>query len=137
MTTHRDHFEICLGKDIQDLIPLISEALAVLDKPGTRALRRKIDKAMNSVVWGYGTIRRCTMDESEWDALRPTLPRYERATDRWPAQQAHDARKAAALAEAPAAPPVIDLPGRGLRVVVDNTKPVRRAPVDLTHGGAA
>lgn len=142
MSTLRDHFEAHLGKDLRDLIPLIEAALVVLDKPGTRALRSKIDKGFHCVVWGYGTVRRCGMDEGEWDALRPTLPHYKRATDLWPAQKSYDARKAgeaSADAEVQAVQALDTSAPRGLRVVVDNTLAMpRRSPsIDLPQGGAA
>lgn len=128
-----------LGKTLADLVPLVEEAVRLLDKPGTRALRRKIDKEFHFAVGVFGSLRREETDEDEWPALN--LPRYRRATETWPAQMAYDARKAreaARWADDPAAPLAIELPNRGLRVVVDNTKSGRRsASLELPQGGAA
>lgn len=126
-----------LGSALADLVPLIEEAVRLLDKPGTRALRRKLDKDFHFAVGAFGVLRREETCEGEWPKLN--LPRYRRATERWPAQKAYDARKAreaAGSAEEPAAALAIELPTRGLRLVVDNGRPVETAdPAAL--GGAA
>lgn len=44
-----------LGNTLKELAPLIEEAMRVLDKPGTRVLRRKIDGKFHFAVGVYGT----------------------------------------------------------------------------------
>lgn len=112
-----------LGATLIELAPLIAEALCALDKPGTRALRRKIDGSFHLMVHGYGTLRRESGDERDWSKM--DLPRYKRATAVWPGQQAYDSRKAREARAAVEAPTVTApelLATRGLRVVVDNTR---------------
>lgn len=123
-----------LGETLRDLAPLVAAAVQALDKPGTRALRRKLDGEFHYALGHYGTLRRMETPESQWDALRLTLPRYDRATEVWPAGKAFEARKAreaAAKEPAPASSPVY-----GLRLVVDNGRPVD-AVEPVTLGGAA
>jgi hypothetical protein len=154
MTSMRDEFERQLGENLGDLIPLVTEALQHLDKPGTRALRRKLDKAMNSTVWGYGCVARTHTDECDWDALRATLPRYKRATDPWPAEKTVRAKMEArreAVAERShlAAVPVDEARqqapdaerprpiGRPVLVVHDGGLLGRRRPARPSHKGDA
>lgn len=127
-----------MGKTLQDLAPLVAAAVKALDQPGTRALRRKLDGEFHYLLGHYGTLRRMETPESQWDALRLTLPRYERATEVWPGQAAFEARKArGASPEAPAVP-TADLPAaRGLRVVVDNTRAAGGPPATFGKGDAA
>lgn len=123
-----------LGEALRDLAPLVAAAVKALDQPGTRGLRRKLDGEFNVAVGHYGTLRRMETPESQWDALRLTLPRYERATEVWPAGKAFEARKAReAAAKEPAPTPS---PAYGLRLVVDNGRPVE-AVEPATLGGAA
>ena len=121
-----------LGETLRDLAPLVAAAVQALDKPGTRALRRKLDGEFHYLMGHYGTLMRQGTPESQWDALRLTLPRYERATEVWPGRVSFEARKAReAEASAPAPSPAY-----GLRLVVDNGRPVEAAePAPL--GGAA
>ena len=123
-----------LGETLRDLAPLVAAAVHALDKPGTRGLRRKLDGEFHYALGHYGTMRRMETPESQWDALRLTLPRYERATEVWPGRAAYEARKAReAAAEEPAPAPVR---GHALRLVVDNGRTVEAIePVSL--GGAA
>ena len=123
-----------LGEALRDLAPLVAAAVKALDQPGTRGLRRKLDGEFNVAVGHYGTLRRMETPESQWDALRLTLPRYERATEVWPGRAAYEARKARkTAAEEPAPAPVR---GHALRLVVDNGRTVEAIePVSL--GGAA
>lgn len=123
-----------LGEALRDLAPLVAAAVKALDQPGTRGLRRKLDGEFNVAVGHYGTLRRMETPESQWDALRLTLPRYERATEVWPAGKAFEARKAREAAAKELAPAPSH--GPGLRLVVDNaTRPAASAPASL--GGAA
>lgn len=123
-----------LGETLRDLAPLVAAAVQALDKPGTRALRRKLDGEFHYALGHYGTLRRMEAPESQWDALRLTLPRYDRATEVWPAGKAFEARKAR---EAAAKEPVqAPSQGYGLRLVVDNGRPVE-AIEPVTLGGAA
>lgn len=123
-----------LGETLRDLAPLVAAAVQALDRPGTRGLRRKLDSEFHYALCHYGTLRRMETPEAQWDALRLTLPRYERATDVWPGQAAFEARKAReASAEGPAPTPS---PAYGLRLVVDNGRPVE-AVEPATLGGAA
>ncbi|MGQ3300173.1 hypothetical protein [Reyranella sp.] len=136
--SYAGHFQLCLENDLRDLIPLVGEVLKALDKPGSRALRRKLDKEMHSLVHTYGTLCRAQTDECGWDELRDRLPRYSRVTEVWPAGKTLEARKAAAAAgDAPPieSPPEIPAVGRGLRLVVDNGRTSR--DVAWIEGGAA
>ena len=125
-----------LGEALRDLAPLVAAAVQALDKPGTRGLRRKLDREFHYALGHYGTLRRMEIPESQWDALRLTLPHYQRATEVWPAQAAFDARKAreAAAKESAAA---ASSPAYGLRLVVDNGRPVEAVTPSPTLGGAA
>lgn len=123
-----------LGETLRDLAPLVAAAVKALDQPGTRGLRRKLDSEFNHAVSHYGTLMRQDTPESQWDALRLTLPRYERATEVWPGRVAFEARMAReAAAKEPAPAPS---PACGLRLVVDNVPP-RRSVVGSILGGAA
>lgn len=117
-----------LGKTLADLVPLVEEAVRLLDKPGTRALRRKIDKEFHFAVGVFGSLRREETGEDEWPAL--DTPRYNRATEVWPGQVVHDAKVRRREAEAAA-----ERQQGHLRMVVDNT--ARRPVVGPTLGGAA
>lgn len=44
-----------LGETLRDLAPLVAAAVQALDKPGTRALRRKLDGAFHYVLGQNGT----------------------------------------------------------------------------------
>lgn len=120
-----------LGETLRDLAPLVAAAVQALDKPGTRALRRKLDGEFHYALGHYGTLRRMDAPKSQWDALQVTLPHYERATEAWPGRVAFEARMAAAEQPAPALSR-----GYGLRLVVDNGRPVE-AVEPVTLGGAA
>lgn len=123
-----------LGETLRDLAPLVAAAVQALDKPGTRALRRKLDGEFHYALGTYGTLRRLDTPESQWDVLRLTLPRYDRATEVWPAGKAFEARKAR---EAAAKEPVpAPSQGFGLRLAVDNGRPVEAVGAS-TLGGAA
>ncbi|OYZ90446.1 hypothetical protein [Reyranella sp.] len=123
-----------LGETLRDLAPLVAAAVQALDKPGTRALRRKLDGEFHYALGHYGTLRRMETPESQWDALRLTLPRYDRATEVWPGRASFEARKACeASAKEPAPTPS---PACVLRLVVDNGRPVE-AVERVTLGGAA
>lgn len=123
-----------LGETLRDLAPLVAAAVQALDKPGTRGLRRKLDREFHYALGHFGTMRRMETPESQWDALRLTLPRYERATEVWPGRVAFEARMAReAAAKEPAPAPS---PAYGLRLVVDNVPP-RRSVVGSILGGAA
>lgn len=120
-----------MGEALRDLAPLVAAAVKALDQPGTRGLRRKLDGRFHYLVHGYGTLQREMTPEEQWDALRPLWPHYERATEVWPGRAAFEARMAReATAKEPAAAPS---PAYGLRLVVDNGRPVEPAP----FGGAA
>lgn len=104
-----------LGEVLGELSPLITEALQALDKPGTRALRRKIDGKFHFAVGAYDMVRR--MDDDT--VARSELPHYERATEVWPAEKTVTAQVAARrVAKAAAAAPT-----RGLAVVSINKQP--------------
>lgn len=118
-----------LGDTLAELAPLMEEAMRALDKPGTRALRRKIDGSFHFAVGSYGMLLREETCEDEWDALN--LPRYRRATEVWPGRAAFDARKTMA-AEGVQSPPAFG----PLRLVVDNSPP-RVAIQPAALGGAA
>lgn len=118
-----------LGETLRDLAPLVAAAVKALDQPGTRGLRRKLDGEFHLALGHYGTLRRMETPESQWGALRLALPRYDRATEVWPGRASFEARKAR---EAEASSPARSH-GPGLRLVVDNGRPVE--PVTL--GGAA
>ena len=120
-----------LGKTLGELSPLIEEAVRVLDQPGTRALRRKLDGKFHFAVFIYGTL--CRVDVPECDRSTMDLPHYERATPVWPGRVAHEAKRQRdrELALAPER-------WHGLQVVVDNTKPSSGQPsLAQTDGGAA
>jgi len=123
-----------LGETLRDLAPLVAAAVQALDRPGTRSLRRKLDREFHYALGHFGTMRRMETPESQWDALRVTLPHYERATEVWPGHAAFEVRKAReAAAKEPAPAPS---PGYGLRLVVDNGRP-RKAAEPVSFGGAA
>lgn len=141
-----------LGSVLGELSPLIAEALQALDKPGTRALRRKIDGKFHFAVGVYAMVRR--MDDE--DVPRSELPRYDRATEVWPAgktieakMEARRAAKAAAegshlvavlVDEACQQDPDTDRPrpiGRPLLVVHDGGLLSRRRPARPSHQGDA
>ena len=121
-----------LGETLRDLAPLVAAAVKALDQPGTRALRRKLDGEFHYLIGHYGTLMRQGTPESQWDDLRAMLPHYERATEVWPAGKAFEARKARE-ASAPAPAPS---PAYGLRLVVNNGRPVE-AVESAPLGGAA
>lgn len=122
-----------LGETLRALAPLVAAAVQALDKPGTRALRRKLDGEFHYVLGQYGTLRRMETPESRWDVLHLTLPRYERATEVWPGRVAFEARKARdAETSAPVRAPER---GHALRLVVDNVSVSRIVP--QIFGGAA
>jgi len=127
-----------LGEALRDLAPLVAAAVQALDKPGTRALRRKLDAQVHMVVHTYGSMLRSELDESEWDALRLTLPRYKRLTPAWPGRASYKARKAEAALQSEHVPEP-PAPTFGLRLVVDNVTGTRRAPpiASPVPGGAA
>ena len=113
-----------LGKSLSALSPLITAALQILDKPGTRALRRKIDGEFNLAVHTVGTMQRRNTPECDWHSLQS--PRYTRATVVWPAGESPKIKaKAAAKAKADAAPPA-PIQRRGLQLVVDNGRLLER-----------
>ncbi len=126
-----------LGSVLGELSPLITEALHALNKPGTRALRRKIDGKFHFAVGVYGIVRR--MDDD--DVPRSELPRYDRATEVWPAEKTVKAQVAARRAAKAAAA----APTRGLALVpideapqqapgADRPRPIWR-PVLVVHDG--
>jgi hypothetical protein len=118
-----------LGKALRDLAPLVTAAVQALDKPGSRALRRKLDGRFNFAVSLYGGLQRMGVPECDWPAL--DTPRYERATEVWPGQVVHDAKVRRREAEAAGE----RQQGR-LRLAVDNA-PARRPVEASTLGGAA
>lgn len=126
------HLRAWVGDNLRDLLPLISEAVQALDKPGTRALRRKIDCRVNILVHAWGSFMRSTVNEADWGTL--VYPQYKRVTPLWPARAAHNAKKDAQCAAA-----AEELEPRGPRLVVDNARSRdRRAGVEAqTNGGAA
>jgi hypothetical protein len=63
--TDSEHF---VGNALRDLLPLIKEAVQALGKPGTRALRRKIDSQGNKLVHGWGAFMRSGVDQCDWIA---------------------------------------------------------------------
>ncbi len=121
-----------LGKTLGELSPMIEEAVRVLNQPGTRALRRKLDGKFHFAVFIYGTL--CRMDVPDCDRSTMDLPHYERATSVWPGRVAHEAKRQHDRVAC-----AMHARCHGLQVVVDNTKPKSRrsAPADLTDGGAA
>lgn len=128
---NRYHLNL-LGSALCDLSPLIEAALRELDKPGSRALRRKIDGRFHFAVFAYEMLQREEVAQCDWSKL--DLPRYQRVTQVWPAREAIEARKAARDRSGDA-PPVR---GHALQVVVDNTVRGRvRAGSTLTDGDAA
>lgn len=139
MTTYRDEFQRQLGDYLRELSPLAEAAVQALDKPGTRALRRKLDAQVHMVVHIYGTMLRSEVDESEWDMLRLSLPHYKRVTPAWPGRASCEARKAEAAQQSEQVPEPA-APTFGLRLVVDNvTTRTRRTPpiASPVPGGAA
>lgn len=113
-----------LSETLRDLAPLVAAAVQALDKPGTRALRRKIDDKFHFAVIVYGVLRREGAPNCDWD--RMVLPHYDRAIPVWSGRLAHEAHKARGAMAEGSTPAV-------LRLVVDNGRPVE--PVTL--GGAA
>lgn len=118
-----------LGKVLRDLAPLVTAAVQALDKPGSRALRRKLDGKFHFAVKVYDSLQRDDVPECDWPALN--TPRYKRATEVWPGQVVHDAKVRRREAEAAGE----RQQGR-LRLVVDNA-PARRPVEASTLGGAA
>lgn len=121
-----------LGRLLGELSPLITEALQALDKPGTRALRRKIDGKFHFAVGVYGIL-------PDDDVPRSDLPRYKRATETWPARKTVDAqvearRAAKAAAQEPRieAVPIDEAPSPA--VADDTPRPIGR-PVFIVHDG--
>jgi len=99
---------------LRDLLPLIKEAVQALDKPGTRALRRKIDSQANKLVHGWGAFMRSSVNECDWDSL--VYPHYKRVTPVWPARSIRKESLCSAAAGA--------LAQRGPRLVADNGRSV-------------
>ncbi len=119
-----------LGETLRDLAPLVAAAVKALDKPGTRALRRKIDDKFHFAVTCYGVVGREHTPESAWG--RMVLPHYERAIPLWPGRLAHEARITRGATAEGATP----ARGHALRLVVVNGRPVEAIePTSL--GGAA
>ena len=116
-----------LGEALRDLAPLVAAAVQALDKPGTRALRRKIDDKFHFAVIVYGVLRREDEPDCDWD--RMVLPHYDRAVPIWPGRLAPEARKDRGATAEGATPAC----GHILRLVVDNGRPVEH----VTLGGAA
>lgn len=116
-----------IGKTLQDLAPLVAAAIAALDRPGTRSLRRKLDGEFHFLVGCYGTLQRENLPEEQWK--RCDSPVYERATEVWPGRAA--ACKAKAAKTVPAASAF-----GPLRLAVDNGQTVR-ATESASLGGAA
>lgn len=140
MTTYRDEFQRQLSGYLRELVPLAEAAVQALDKPGTRALRRKLDAQLHMVVHVYGTMLRSELDDSEWDALQLILPRYKRVTPAWPGRASYEARKAEAAQQSEqVSEPPTPTPTFGLRLVVDNVARTRRTPpiASPVPGGAA
>lgn len=119
-----------LGETLRDLAPLVAAAVQALDKPGTRALRRKLDDKFHFAVTVYGILGRENAPDCDWD--RMVLPHYNRAIPIWPGHLAHEAGKARG-ARAGGAPLAR---GHALRLVVVNGRPVE-AVEPVTLGGAA
>jgi len=65
----RDSQMRSLGDDLRELVPLITEAVLALDKPGSRALRRKIDSAFNSAVHSYNAAWNIGLYGRDWSDL--------------------------------------------------------------------
>jgi hypothetical protein len=125
-----------LGSVLGELSPLITEALQALDKPGTRALRRKIDGKFHFAVGVYGMVRRTDDD----DVPRSELPHYKRATEVWPARQTVEAQvearrvaKAAAKAPRLAAVSIDEAPQQDLDA--DRPRPIGRPQLIVHDGG--
>lgn len=55
-----------LAKDLQELIPLVTEAVVALDKPGRRSLRRKLDQAFNSAIHSYNAALNADRWGQDW-----------------------------------------------------------------------
>lgn len=93
------------------------------------------DGEFNYAVGHYALMWQGTPEE-QWDALRPTLPRYKRATEVRPGRAAFEARMAreAAAKESAAAN---SSPAYGLRLVVDNGRTVEAVEPSPALGGAA
>lgn len=69
-----------LANDLRELIPLITEAVLALDKPGRRSLRRKLDGAFNSAIHSYNAARNAGVTPRDWSGCLA----YERVTPlRW------------------------------------------------------
>lgn len=66
----------CLGDELRELVPLIAEAVRALDKPGSRALRRKIDSAFNCAVHSYNAARNAGRFGRDWS----DIVTYDRVT---------------------------------------------------------
>ncbi len=79
-----------LGETLRDLAPLVAAAVQALDKPGTRALRRKLDDKVHFAVIDYRVLRREDAPNCDWD--RMVLPHYDRAVPLWPGQPTRLAR---------------------------------------------
>jgi hypothetical protein len=72
------HFVRVLGTDLRKLAPLIAEAVRTLDRPGSRALRYKLDGAFNCAARAYNAALLSESSEEDW---HPTdHVRYDRVT---------------------------------------------------------
>lgn len=67
--SQRDHLFTLLGKTLNELSPLIETAMRALDRPGSRALRYKIDRDFHFAVGAYNMIQRTKVPECDWPQL--------------------------------------------------------------------
>jgi len=115
-----DHFFRVMDKNLRDLVPLIKAAVQALDRPGNRALRRKLDSGFHVAVHAYNSMWRAGQPMSDYPM--GNLVEYDRATPvRWGGRK--PSSDAAVTDGIGAKRPE----GAGLRLVVDNTGVAPRA----------
>jgi hypothetical protein len=76
--TRDAHFMRVLGANLGELAPLIAEAVRTLDRPGSRALRYKLDGAFNCAVHAYNASLLSASPEEDWHMTDRV--RYDRVT---------------------------------------------------------
>ena len=119
---HRDHYFTLLGKTLSELSPLLDSAMRALDRPGSRALRYKIDRDFHFAVGVYNMIQRKNAPECDWPKLDG--PVYDRVIPLPSGGQKR--RRSKSQPRRPA-----------LRLVVDNSGEGASLGVAQTGGGAA
>lgn len=97
MRTHTDHFLGLLAEDLNKLVPLVAAAVQALDKPGSRALRRKLDAEFNCAVIDFNAAWRSSLPVSEAPLGR--LVEYCRGTSvQWGGRKPREVRRLGHLA---------------------------------------